>query len=227
MTGQIIIVSGTSGSGKSTTCERFARRSKDFWLVYGIDHFLAATYPAQFGHRGKRDREGIYAHPLDEDNPDGTLRWSFGPQGTRAFAVMHEWIGAASRQGCNIILDHLMLIDPPILQDCIWRLKDLPVLFVSLKPPYDVLMERVATRKMGGKASTAPSDAETQRIVERLLRLRPWFYEASYANEICDLELDSVALDPDAICDRIEQRLAQGPGTAFEALRQRYPKAQA
>ena len=76
--GQIVIVNGTSGSGKSTTCELLAKQSSDFWLLYGIDHFLAGTLPAQFGHHGPRCREGIYAHPVDEQNPNGPLRWSLG-----------------------------------------------------------------------------------------------------------------------------------------------------
>jgi chloramphenicol 3-O-phosphotransferase len=148
MSGQIIIVSGTSGSGKSTACELFAKRSDEFWLLYGIDHFLAATLPSKFGHHGPRAREGIYAHPVEE--PEDPLRWSFGKHGKQAFRTFHAWIAAASREGCNIIIDHLMLVDPPILQDAIWQMRDLPVLFVLLKPPYQVLQQRVATRDMGG-----------------------------------------------------------------------------
>jgi chloramphenicol 3-O-phosphotransferase len=220
--GQIIIVSGTSGSGKSTTCELFARRSDEFWLLYGIDHFLAATFPAKFSHHGPRAHEGIYAHPLDESKPEGPLRWSFGKYGERAFRTLHEWAAAASRQGCNIIIDHLMMIDPPVLQDAIWRMKDLPVLFVVLKPPYEVLEQRVATRKMGNKTASDLSDEAVRRIRDRLHRLRPWFYEATYANDCCDLEIDTVKHTPEEVCDRIERRLAAGPGTAFEQLRARY-----
>ena len=226
MAGQIVIVSGTSGSGKSTACELLARRSDQFWLLYGIDHFLSGAFPAAFGHHGPRCREGIYAHPIDENDPDGPLRWGFGPNGERAFAALHEWVAAASRQGCNIVLDHLMLIDPPILQDAIWRLKDLPVLFVSLKPPFDVLTERVANRKMDKKMPTdLLGDDPTKRIIERLSRLRPWFYEASYANDCYDLQIDTSQADPDEVCNMIERRLADGPGTAFETLRARYPEA--
>jgi chloramphenicol 3-O-phosphotransferase len=151
MAGQIIIVNGTSGSGKSTTCELFARQSADFWLLYGIDHFMGSSFPRQYGHHGERCREGIYAHPLDDADPEGPLRWSFGPWGHRGFAAFHEWVAASARQGCNIILDHLMMVDPPILQDCIWRIADLPVLFVTLKPPYDVLMARVGNREIGNR----------------------------------------------------------------------------
>jgi chloramphenicol 3-O-phosphotransferase len=223
--GQIIIVSGTSGSGKSTTCALFAKRAEDFWLLYGIDHFMSATFPMQFGHHGPRCREGICAHPVDDTEPDGPLRWHFGEQGTRAFGAFHEWVAAASREGCNIILDHLMMIDPPVLQDCIWRLRGLPVLFVSLKPPFDVLQERVATRKMDRKApaSQYAEPGMAARVRERLERLRPWFYEATYANDICDLEIDTGRCGPEAVCEAIERRLAEGPGTAFERLRSRYP----
>jgi chloramphenicol 3-O-phosphotransferase len=226
MAGQIIIVSGTSGSGKSTTCELFAKRAEEFWLLYGIDHFMSRSFPAKFGHHGPRSREGVHAHPVDSQDPDGPLRWSFGEKGTQAFQVLHEWVAAASRAGCNIILDHLMLLDPPVLQDCIWRLADLPVLFVSLKPPYEVLMERVTSRKMGNNLPTdILGDQAARKIVDRLGRLRPWFYQACYANDCYDLQIDTVKHGPEEVCHLIEQRLAQGPGAAFDHLRLRYPVA--
>lgn len=224
MAGQIIIVSGTSGSGKSTTCELFTKRSDDFWLLYGIDHFMAATFPAKFSHHGLRAHEGVYAHLVDESQPGGPLRWSFGKNGERAFRTLHEWVAAASRQDCNIIIDHLMMIDPPVLQDAIWRLQGLPVLFVVLQPPYEVLEQRVSTRKMGQKTPSDLSDEAVRRIRDRLHRLRPWFYEAVYANECCDLQIDTVQHAPEDVCALIERRLAAGPGTAFEQLRARYAR---
>ena len=223
MAGQIIIVNGTSGSGKSTTCERFAKAADDFWLLYGIDHFLGSAFPRAFSHHGERSAEGFFAHPVNEDNPDGPLRWSFGEQGSKAFGAFHEWVAAASRQGCNIILDHLMLVDPPLLQDCIWRLQGLPVLFVTLKPPYEVLMERIAKRDIGLRFNNSSYDSEqVAKTRQRLERMRPWFYEAVYANPVCDLEIDSSDNGPDEVCEHIRQRLAMGPGTAFDTLREQY-----
>lgn len=223
MSGQIIIVNGTSGSGKSTTCELFAKQADDFWLLYGIDHFLAKTLPGQFGHHGARSREGIHAEPLDPDDPDGPLRWRLGEKGMAAFQVLHEWAAAASRQGCNIILDHLLMTDPPVLQDCIERLRGLPVLLVTLRPPFEVLQQRIATRSMG--VASEPSNhspEQLQTIRDRLHRLRPWFYDSVYANTITDLEVDTVAHSPGQVCAMIRTRLAQGPGTAFERLRESY-----
>ncbi len=224
MTGKVLIVTGTSGSGKSTACELFAKRSDEFWLLYGIDHFLAGTLPAKFGHHGPRCREGIYAHPLDENDPDGPLRWSFGPHGEAAFRTLHGWIATAARQGCNIVLDHLAMTDPPVLQDLIWQLDGLEVLFVCLKPPYAVLEQRVASRTMDKPMPVDLLGADAVRkIVERLTRLRPWFYQAVYANDIVDLEIDTDAHAPDEVVAMIEARMAGGPGTAFARLRERWP----
>ncbi len=224
MAGQIIIVNGTSGSGKSTTCELFAKNSDEFWLLQGIDHFMGSAFPRKFGHHGARCAEGIQALPLNEGEPDGNLRWQFNELGLKAFAVFHEWIAVASRQGCNIILDHLMMMEPPVLQDCIWRLQGLPVLFVTLKPPYEVLLERIAQRQIGNRFANSNYTSEQARIAkERLERLRPWFYDAVYANECCDLEIDTVTHTPDAVCEMISERLKQGPGQAFDLLRERFP----
>lgn len=225
MNGQILIVTGTSGSGKSTACEIFAKRSDDFWLLYGIDHFLSGTLPAKFGHHGPRSREGIYAHPVDEEDPDGPLRWSLGPKGEAAFRTLHGWVATAAREGCNVVLDHLAMSDPPVLQDLIWQLEGLPVMFVCLKPSYEVLSARIANRTMDKPMPTDLLGADAvKKIVDRLDRLRPWFYQAVYANDIYDLVIDTELHGPEAVVAMIEARLAEGPGMAFEALREKWPK---
>lgn len=221
MPGQIVIVNGTSGSGKTTTCELFARVAEDFWLLYGVDQFLGKALPAQFGHHGARSREGIYAEPLHADDPEGPLRWQLGDQGLAAVSTLHEWIAAASRQGCNIIVDHLLLTDLPVLQDCVARLQGLPVLLVTLKPTFAALEERIATRSMNSTGQGAKYSLEQLHTIrDRLHRLRPWFYESVYANAISDLEIDTAQCKPEEVCDRIRARLQQGPGTAIQRLGQ-------
>jgi chloramphenicol 3-O-phosphotransferase len=223
--GQIIILNGTSGSGKSSTAQLFAQRSENFWLLYGIDHFLANTYPAKFGHHGPRAREGIYAHPLYPDNPDGGLRWSFGDYGVKAFGLMHDWIVAASRAGCNIVFDHLLMTDPPVIQDLAWKLEGLSALLVTLRPPFEVLERRVAERAMDKKLPVEILGEDAARIViDRLTRLRPFYHDEIYRNEICDIEIDSDAHSLEAVAAMIEARLADGPGTAFERLREKFPR---
>lgn len=223
--GQIVIINGTSGSGKSTAAERFQKLSDDYWLLYGIDHFLAGTQPAQYGHHGPKSREGIHAEPADLADPDGPLKWALGPKGVQAFATLHEWIAAASRQGCNIIFDHLLMTGTPVLADCAWRLAGLPVLLVTLKPPFEVLEKRVSERQMDKKLPVdLLGENAARKIIDRLTRLRPWFYESVYANDIADLTIDTDVHGVDAVCAMIAERLAQGPGTAFDRLRAKYPR---
>ncbi len=223
--GQIVIVNGTSGSGKSTTCELFSQKSEDFWLLYGIDHFLSGTFPSKFGHHGPKANLGIEAVPVDESDPDGPLRWRFNEYGLKAFNAVHEWIASSSRAGCNMIFDHLLMTDPPVIPDIAWRLEGLPALLVTLKPPFDVLEKRVAERAMTKKlpVEILGEDA-VNKIVARLARLRPWFYDEIYRNDVADLVIDSDKHSPEAIVAMIQDRLAQGPGTAFDELRRRFPK---
>jgi len=224
--GTILVVNGTSGSGKSTTCELFQQRQDDYWLLYGIDHFTANTLPAKFGHHGPRAAEGIEAVPVDAADPDGPLRWRFGPKGLAAFAAMHEWMAATARQGLNVVFDHLLMSDPPVLQELVARTAGLPVLLVTLKPPFDVLERRVAERAMTKKipVDLLGEDA-ARKIVDRLTRLRPWFYEETYRNPVSDLTIDTSVHGPEAVCAMIEARLAEGPGTAFATLRAHFSDA--
>lgn len=222
--GTVLVVNGTSGSGKSTTCEMLAERSSDFWLLHGIDHFISGTFPSKFGHHGPRGEEGFQAVPRDAERSRGGLKWEFGPAGMRAMATFHEWAASSARQGCNIAIDHLLMTDPPLLQDLAWRLEGLPTLLVTLRPPLDVLEQRVASRTMTKRMPPELGENAGRKIVDRLNRLRPWFYEAVYANDISDLTIDTSVHSPEEVEAIVGARLREGPGTAFEELRQRWPK---
>lgn len=217
--GQIVVINGTSGSGKSSTAETFVQRQDDFWLLYGIDHFLAGTMPGKYGHHGPLAEQGIQAVPRDPADPDGPLQWRFGPKGHAAFATFHDWVAAASRNGTNIVIDHILMAEPPTLQDIAHRLDGLPALLVTLKPPYEVLEQRVAQREMTKKLPT-----DVSKIIDRLNRLRNWFYEAVYDNEIADLTIDTSVHGLEEVADMIAARLKQGPGTAFAEVRKKYPR---
>ena len=143
----------------------------------------------------------------------------------KAFGVLHEWVASASRAGCNIVFDHLLMTDPPVIQDLAWKLEGLPALLVTLKPPFDVLEQRVAERAMTKKlpVEILGEDA-VNKIVDRLTRLRPFYYDEIYRNDICDLEIDSAAHGLEEVVAMIEARLAEGPGNAFDRLRERFPR---
>ncbi|MCB2077013.1 MAG: AAA family ATPase [Novosphingobium sp.] len=217
MAGQIIIVNGTSGAGKTTTCATFARRAREAYLMFGMDLLVGTLLPARYTMFGS-------------DKVTGYQPTSYGPVAMQALSAMHEMVAAASRSGQNMVVDHLMFLDPPVVQDCIWRMTDVPVLFVNLKPSLDVLDKRVRERKIDvipapiQEAMAAAGPDIIAALGDELAEATPWFYEHAYANDIYDLELDSSAMTPDEVCQRIETRLAEGPGTAFERLRKLHPK---
>lgn len=214
MAGQIVLVSGTSGSGKTTTCGTFAKRAEEPYLMFGMDITVGTLFPGQYTLFGDKKEEGY--QPTQ-----------YGPMCMQALSAMHAMIAAAARTGQNMVVDHLMFTDPPVLQDCIWRMEGLPVLFVNLRPPRDVLERRLTERKIElppQMVEAAGGPDGVKRIGEQLAATAPWFYEHAYANDIYDLEIDSSALDPDEVCERIEARLTEGPGTAFDRLRARFPR---
>jgi chloramphenicol 3-O-phosphotransferase len=227
MTGQVVVVSGTSGSGKTTTTQTFTRRAKDCYLMLGLDVLVGTMYPAKFTLFGEKKKEGYYDFHEDPNNPGRPISSEyFGPVGWQTVRALHEMIAAAARSGQNMVIDHLAFVDPPLLQDLIWRLKDIPVLFVSLKPPFEVLEKRLMEREfvLPAPIKEAMGDMSAAAIGETLRRVMPWYYEAAYKNDCFDVVVDSAQFTPDEVCERIERRLAQGPGTAFDTLRERYPR---
>ncbi len=228
--GQVIIVAGTSGAGKTTTIETFPKRQNDSYLMFGIDNLLGTMMPADYSLFGKKTKKGMYSYPEDPDDAGSRLAAGFGEIGWRGIHAFHEMIAAASRAGQNLIADHLAFVDPPILQDCVKRLEGLPVLLVNLKPPYEVLMERLATRQVHlpdtfEEVARTPEENARLVIANTMQKLTPWFYDASYKNDIWDIEIDTIQHSPEEVSRLIEERLAEGPGTAFEQLRERYQDA--
>ena len=227
--GQIVIVNGTSGAGKTTTITNFAARAEECYLMMGIDQLMGSMLPVKFSMHGERSKEGMYFFPQNPDDPEGPVQADFGPVSWQAFHAFHDMIAAGSRVGQNIVADHIMFLEPAVLQDCIWRLEGLPVLYVAVKPPKDVLFQRLAERtvelpeqfaqELGGE------EAARQKIAEGMQKMTEWFYQAAYENDCYDLVIDTTTNNPDEVCELIEQRLAQGPGTAFDKLRTLYPKS--
>jgi chloramphenicol 3-O-phosphotransferase len=217
MSGQIVLINGTSGSGKTTTCATFARRAQEPYLMFGMDLLVGTLVPARYTMFGSMKEQGY--QPT-----------AYGPVCMKALSAMHAMVAAASRSGQNMVVDHLMFLDPPVLQDAIWRMADVPVLFVNLKPSREVLEERVKGRVITVipepiQEAMAAAGPEILKVLgDELSAATPWFYEHAYANEIYDLELDSSAMTPDAVCEHIDARLRDGPGTAFAKLRERHPR---
>jgi chloramphenicol 3-O phosphotransferase len=87
-----------------------------------------------------------------------------------------------------------------ILFGCARRLAGLPVLFVGVRCPLAVILER---RRSTGYLATGSTDTEVPILVQR-------WQEAVHRPGMYDLEVDTSLLTPAACAERIRHHLATG-----------------
>lgn len=189
--GQIVILNGAPRSGKSSIAAVIQQTFEGVWINLGVDRYMAMT--------PQRYLPGIGLRPGGE-RPD------LEPLVVRMYLALYESIAAHSRLGLNVVADvghHDAYSEPRgILPECAAILRGLPVLFVGVRCPVEVILER--RRDTGWQAGRAE---EWDRAVHD-----PGNY---------DLELDSSILSPEECAAAIRTRLRVGPdGSTIEDLRQ-------
>src|ERR1700730_1692213 len=145
--GKIVILNGTPRSGKSSIAAVIQNTFEGVWMNLGVDRFMQMT--------PDRYQPGIGLRPGGE-RPD------LEPLVVVLYGAMYEAIGAHSRLGLNVVVDvgHHDAYSVPrgILSDCARRLSGLPVLFVGVHCPIEVVMERrrATWGAPGGDAGSGP-----------------------------------------------------------------------
>jgi chloramphenicol 3-O phosphotransferase len=196
--GKIIILNGAPRSGKTSIAAVIQDSFEGVWVNLGVDQAMQTT-PARF-------RPGIGLRPGGE-RPD------LEPLVVTLYAALYESVAAHSRLGLNVVVDvghHDSYATPRgILPDCARRLRGLPALFVGVRCPLTVILER---RRSTGYPAGSPSDAEPP------LPVRRW-QEAVHRPGIYDLEVDTSLLSPAACAERIRRHLTSGaPPSALNRL---------
>lgn len=130
--GRIIILNGTSSSGKTSIVGALQKVLEEPYLDAGIDKFLWML-PARF---------------LDRPLWDAVLGLATeaGAMGHQLVSGMHQAIAALSRAGNNVIADHV-LVERQWLDECARLFGDLPAYFVAVRCPLQVLERREKARK--------------------------------------------------------------------------------
>jgi chloramphenicol 3-O phosphotransferase len=188
--GQIVILNGPPRSGKSSIAVAIQTRFDDVWMNLGVDHFKQMT-PARF-------QPGIGLRPGGE-RPD------LEPLVVTLYRAMYEAIATHSRLGINVVVDAVhhdsYSVPRQILRTCARQLQGLPVLFVGVRCPVEVALER--RRATWGGVGYNP-DGTVQDPV------RLW-HEAVHQPGVYDLEVDTSVLRPDECAELIAIRLTDGP----------------
>lgn len=223
-TGRALIVTGSTGSGKTTTCKAFVDAMDALWLHFGIDLFLGQAAPRKFVDGGPRCAEGVHMVPDDPAVPDGPRHMALGHYGEALIHTYHAMVAAAVRAGQNVVLDHVTTLEPPILQDCVRTLGGLPVTFVALRPPEAVIPRRIDERLPAVVAVLGHEHAlrnnENTKLISRYMSAQ------IFAHDCFDLVVDTDAHAPDAVVRLIAEALDR-PGRAFGELARRLDAGEA
>ena len=192
--GQIIILNGAPRSGKSSIVRVIQDTFDGVWMNLGVDRFMQMT-PARY-------HPGIGLRPGGE-RPD------LEPLVVTLYRAMYESIAAHSRLGLQVVVDvdhhDAYAVPRGILPACARILSGLPVLFVGVRCPLEVILER---RRATGYAAGPPAPPP----------VRAW-QEQVHLPGIYDLEVDTSELSPEACAEVICRRLAMGPApSAFQRL---------
>lgn len=214
--GKLLLITGTTGSGKTTTCKEFVARQDELWLHFGADQFLGGVMPRKFVDGGPRAHEGLQKVLDDPNNPDGPRHLKLGRYGLPMFEAFHAMVAGGVRSGANIIVDHITTLEPPLLQSCLRHFRDLPVFFVALKPPLDVVPDRIDGRL--DKIVNALDRTQAAIANQNTKRMADFLYKQIFAHDHFDLIVDSNANSPAEVADIIAAAVNRNSGHAFAEL---------
>ena len=199
--GRIVILNGAPRSGKSSIAAAIQGAFDGVWMSLGTDVHAGRVMP-------ERLRPGIGLRPGGERPDLEALLPAF-------YAALYGSIAAHSRLGLNVVADvgHHDGYSRPlgILPACARLLSGLPVLFVGVRCPLDVVMAR--RRSSGGGYLRGTAEDRVPAPV------RAW-QEHVHAPGLYDVEVDTSTSSPEACADLIGRALRDGTArpTAFERL---------
>lgn len=198
--GQIVILNGVPRSGKSSIAKAVQEVLPGVWINLGADAQKACTPPRMQPGVGLRPGAHQVSPAIEECVPV-------------LFAALYESIAAHARLGLNVVADvyhhDRYTVPRGILYDCAGRLTGLPVLFVGVVCPLEVVWERREATWGQARGSVEPDVVVAVELGQA----------AVHAHGGYDLEVDTSVLSAVECSRRIGDRLGQGPpGSRFAEL---------
>ena len=199
--GQVILLNGSSSAGKTTLAEMLQQLLPEPYQLISLDQYrdgMPTRYRGLNSPAGTPGARGLNVVPVSR-NGQRVTAIRFGDVGRRMLRGMRRSAATFAREGGNVIVDDLLL-EQAFLLDYLDAFHGLPVTFVGVRCPLDVVKAREAARP-----GRFPGTAESH------------FHDV-HAHCIYDVEVDTSAVGPRACAVRVMNAVAAG-GTAFERLR--------
>ena len=141
--GRIILLNGTSSSGKSTLAKALQDVLPDPWLVIGLDTFVFAL-PRRYLDQPHWSE--VYRYVRDDGASSSPFRIETGPLGQDLMSGMHGSVAALAGRGLSVIVDHVLL-EATWLEECRALWAAIPWTFVGVRCPLAVVEERERDRR--------------------------------------------------------------------------------
>jgi chloramphenicol 3-O phosphotransferase len=184
--GRIILVNGTSSSGKTTLVKGLQSTLPELWLEMGIDRFAYALPGRVLG-------QPVWPQLFRYVRPDGAADGPFSIEttelGHRFISGIHATAAALAGAGLNVIVDQVLL-EQAWVDEWTRRWAEFDVLFVGVRCPLEVVLQRERERQ-----DRTLGQAEAQFAV-----VHRW-------SDRYDVEVDTSVLTPDEAVAHIRAAL--------------------
>lgn len=161
--GKIILLNGVSSSGKSTLSKELVKELSNFF------HFSIDDYDIMIERIEDRENERLIPVPTED--------------------FFHDTIRMFSDKGINLIIDQILHNDFT-MEDCLFKLKDYPVLFVGVHCPIEELERREVNR---GDRAIGQAKFQLQYVHQQ--------------NELYDIEVDTYLDSIECCVSRITEKI--------------------
>ena len=184
--GKVIVLNGTPRSGKSSIARAVQDSFPGTWMNLGVDISRLTTPP--------HAQPGIGLRPGEPSHPAAPLV-------PVLYRALWESIAAHARLGLNVVAD-VGLYDRAIADDASRRLAGLRVLFVGVRCPVEVVLERRPVSPDGYATEREPAERWEERVHA------PWTYQ---------IQVDTSRLSAAECAADIQKVLDTAPSGTFLA----------
>ena len=148
--GTVIILNGSSASGKSSIQMKIQELFEKPYIRLGIDNQFNDILPDYYG-LGEKHPQGNFLEKdiryVDKIKVDGhdAIKLIVGPIGQKVIKGMHQSIKSFAKNGSNVVVDYI-LYEKTWFPHLVESLEDLKVYYVGIKYPIETIEKREEKR---------------------------------------------------------------------------------
>ena len=199
--GRILVLNGTSSSGKTTLASALQITLADQYEVVGLDRWLQGVPRELFIHVDRADHPPVDGFLIPMRDGAQIALPTLGPAAVSVLREMYESFAASADAGTNLIVDDV-LCHPAAIALAIAQFAKRDAWLICVWCPVEIAIERERLRSDRAKGGAA------------------LFASIAHADTVYDIRVDTSILSPEEAAARIVAALSTADGpSAFRRLR--------